>query len=363
MAAARMEQCLRTAATTPWHEGLVPHSIVGDVTPAKTAAAECHDAPTPFCVAAGPFEVRQQAGMGRAGGFDPVFSFVSQPALLDDASTVQVEAICQRYKLGDDICQLFIAKALDPLDCLFEINGDQPKDMDHSYTFAYIADIRLAVKKMLSETDSTVRIITSKEENETSVDGTQPPIFNFNCHLSTVVGGKRDRGGDGDHQWFCTGGTGGAGGVQVRLGTEGAGGEGMFTFFIAAWICHLECFVTGQEDGEKGSLDEAPQTPALYVALFTKLIGKLGCTIIIVVAAWLISPARNLGGRGEMGPDGCAGKDGESPDFACLLFSFHGEPRRPLLFTTLLPSHIPTNIRQLLQDEGLHSVGGLLEAY
>lgn len=137
----------------------------------------------------------------------------------------------------------------------------------------------------------------------------------------------------------------------------------MFTFFIAAWICHLECFVTGQEDGEKGSLDEAPQTPALYVALFTKLIGKLGCTFIVVVAAWLISPARNLGGRGEMGPDGCAGKDGESPDFACLLFSFHGEPRRPLLFTTLLPSHIPTNIRQLLQDEGFHSVGGLLEAY
>ncbi|KAJ7925332.1 hypothetical protein B0H13DRAFT_1975102 [Mycena leptocephala] len=300
MAAARMEQCLRTAATTPWHEGLVPHSIVGDVTPAKTAAAECHDTPTPFCVAAGPFEVRQQSksflssGMGRAGGFGPVFSFVSQPALLDDASTVQVEAICQRYKLGDDICQLFIAKALDPLDCLFEINGDQPRDMDHSYTFAYIADIRLAVKKMLSETDSTVRIITSKEENETSVDGTQALIFNFNCHLSTVVGGKGDHGGDGDHQWFCTGGTGGAGGVQVLLGTEGAGGE---------------------EDGEKGSLDEAPQTPALYVALFTKLIGKLGCTIIIVVAAWLISPARNLGGRGGMGPDGCAGKDGRGIPF------------------------------------------------
>lgn len=43
---------------------------------------------------------------------------------------------------------------------------------------------------MLSETDSTVRIITSKEEDETSVDDTQPPIFDFNCHLSTVVGGK-----------------------------------------------------------------------------------------------------------------------------------------------------------------------------
>ncbi|KAJ7235203.1 hypothetical protein C8J57DRAFT_1479617 [Mycena rebaudengoi] len=306
MAAARMEQCLRTTATTPWYGGLVPHSIVGDVTPTKTDAAECHDAPSLFCVAAGPFEVQQQARMGRAGGFGPEFSFMSQPALLDDTSTGQVEAICQRNKLGDDICQLFVAKALNPLGCLFEINDDHLKDMNHSYAFAYIADIRLAVKKMLSETDSTVRVITSKEENETSVDGE-----------------KGDLGGDGDHQGFCMGGTGGAGGVQTALGTEGAGGE----------------------DREKGSLDEAPQTPALYVALFTKLF------------------ARNLGGRGEMGPDGCAGKDGESPDFACLLFSFHGEPRRPLLFTTLLPSHIPTNIRQLLQDEGFHSVGGLLEAY
>ncbi|KAJ6489989.1 hypothetical protein C8R45DRAFT_1138928 [Mycena sanguinolenta] len=262
--------------------------------------------------------------MGLAGGFDPVSSFVSQPAPLADVSTVQIEAICQKYKLGDDICQLFVAKALHPLDCLFEIKDDlKLEDMNNGYTFAYIADIKLAVKKMLSETDSMVRVITSKEENETSADGTQPPIFDFKCDLSTVVGGKGDRVVDGVHLPFCMGSRGGSAGVQTLFGTEGTGSE----------ACQ-------EEDVENGTLNEAPQTPGLYVALI----------------------ARNFGGRG-MGSEGCPGQDGESPDFACLLFSFHGEPRRPLLFKTLLPSHLPTNIRQLLQNKGFQSVGGLLEAY
>jgi hypothetical protein len=144
----------------------------------------------------------------------------------------------------------------------------------------------------------------------------------------------------------------------------------MFTFFISVWICHLECFIAGQgEDGENGSLDEAPQMPALYVGLLTRIIGKLECIIIVVAACTMIFQGGTFGnfsggrgGKGGTGSGGC-GKDGESSEFAFHLFSYQEEPQRPGLFTMLIPSAIPANLRQLLRDEGIQSVGGLFEAY
>jgi hypothetical protein len=98
---------------------------------------------------------------------------------------MEIAAFCERYKLGDDICQLFVTKALDPRACLFKMNvNDKPKDI---LTPTYMAGIRLAVKKMLSETNSTIRVIPSKEENETGANGTQPPIFRLQVSFSTLL--------------------------------------------------------------------------------------------------------------------------------------------------------------------------------
>ncbi|KAJ7264568.1 hypothetical protein C8J57DRAFT_1222497 [Mycena rebaudengoi] len=243
---------------------------------------------------------------------------VTTPVLVR-VDAVEIIAFFQRYKLGDDICQLFVAKALDPLDCLFEFNDDELKNGNHYFTDTYIAALRLAVKKALSETDSTVRVITPKQENETSANGE-----------------KGDRGGHGGHQG--AGGASGAVEVQGFDGTEGISGE---------------VFVGGQgEGGEHGNLAEAPQTPALYVALFTR----------IQIGRRYLGVSGGRGGQGGMGTGG-RGKDGESQEIACLLFSYHEEPRRPRSFTILTPSDVPPNLRQLLMDEEFQFVGGLFEAY
>lgn len=131
-------------------------------------------------------------------------------------------------------------------------------------------------------------------------------------------------------------------------------------------------FVGGQGEGsEHGSLDEAPQTPALYVALFTRIqIGKPECIIIVTVVdpCMILQGRRYLGvsggrgGQGGMGTGG-RGKDGESQEIACLLFSYHEEPRRPRSFTMLTPSDVPANLCQLLMDEEFQFVGGLFESY
>ncbi|KAF7345964.1 hypothetical protein MVEN_01618900 [Mycena venus] len=235
---------------------------------------------------------------------------ITTPGRVDAA---EIAAFCQRYKLGDDICQLFVAKALDPLDCLFEFNDDDLKNGNHYFTDTYIAALRLAVKKALSETDSTVRVITPKEENETSASG-----------------GEGARGGAGGRPGAFS-----IFSIQDFDWAKGISGEG------------------GQEEGgEHGSLDEAPQMPALYIALFTR----------IPIGRRYLGISGGRGGQGGMGPDG-RGKDGESQEIAYLIFPYHEEPRRERSFTMLTPSEVPANLRQLLMDDEFQFVGGLFEAH
>ncbi|KAF8139408.1 hypothetical protein K438DRAFT_2030574 [Mycena galopus ATCC 62051] len=241
---------------------------------------------------------------------------VTMPVLVR-VDAVEIAAFCERYKLGDDICQVFVAKALDPLDCLFEFNDDELKNGNHYFADTYIAALRLAVRKASSDTDSTVRVITPTEENETCANG-----------------GRGDRSADGVYHGAGAGGASDTLGIRGFNGTGGISGGG------------------GQgESGEHGSVDEAPQTPALYVALFTRL--QIGRPYLCLSVG--------QGGRGGKGTGG-RGKDGECQEIACLLFSYHEEPGRPRSFTMLTPSDVPANLRQLVMDEEFQFVGGLFEA-
>ncbi|KAJ6471341.1 hypothetical protein C8R45DRAFT_1014029 [Mycena sanguinolenta] len=218
---------------------------------------------------------------------------MEQPLRIVRVDAAEIAALCKRHKLDDDMCQLFVAKALDPLDCFFEFNDDElrnPGTKFHYFTDPYITALRLAVKKALSEKDSTVRVITPKEED---TDG-----------------------GDDD----------GAG------GRGGGASSGVFEY--------------------GGSLDEAPLTPTLFVALFTKV--PIGQSYLGLVGG--------RGGRGGTFPDGRRGKDGESQEIAVLTFPYHEEPRHRK-FTMTRASEVPANLRGLIMDGEFQFVGGLLEVY
>ncbi|KAJ6471344.1 hypothetical protein C8R45DRAFT_1014043, partial [Mycena sanguinolenta] len=139
---------------------------------------------------------------------------VTTPALVR-VDAVEIAAFCQRHKLDEDMCQLFVAKALDPPDCLFEFNDDELRNGNHYFTDTYIAALRVAVKKALSEKDLTVRVITPKEEDTDggSFDEAQMPAL-FVALFTRVQIGERYLG--------MTGGRGGRGGK----GTNGRGKDG-----------------------------------------------------------------------------------------------------------------------------------------
>ncbi|KAJ6462547.1 hypothetical protein C8R45DRAFT_1027060 [Mycena sanguinolenta] len=217
---------------------------------------------------------------------------MEQPLRIVRVDAAEIAAFCKTHKLDDDMCQLFVAKALDPLDCFFEFNDDElrnPGTKFYIFGDPYIAALRLAVKKALSEKDSTVRVITPKEE---ATDG-----------------------GDDD---------------GARPGGGGSGG--------------------GIEYG--GSLDEAPLTPTLFVALFAKV--PIGQRYLGIAGA--------RGGGGATLPDGRRGKDGESQEIAMLTFPYHEEPRHRK-FTMTRASEVPVNLRGLIMDGEFQFVGGLLEEY
>ncbi|KAJ6471343.1 hypothetical protein C8R45DRAFT_1164976 [Mycena sanguinolenta] len=216
---------------------------------------------------------------------------MEQPLRIVRVDAAEIAALCKRHKLEDDVCQLFVAKALDPLDCFFEFNDDElrnPGTQFYIFGDPYIAALRLAVKKALSEKDSTVRVITPKEED---TDG-----------------------GDDD---------------------DAPGGGGSSSAF---------------EYG--GSLDEAPLTPTLFVALFTK----------VPIGQRYLGLAGGRGGGGVTFPDGRHGKDGESQEIAVLTFPYHEEPRHRK-FTMTRASEVPANLRGLIMDGEFQFVGSLLEAY
>ncbi|KAJ6470890.1 hypothetical protein C8R45DRAFT_420740 [Mycena sanguinolenta] len=252
---------------------------------------------------------------------------VTSPALVR-VDAAEIAAFCQRHKLDDDMCQHFVAKALDPLDCLLEFNDDELKNGKHYLTATFIAALRLAAKKALLEKDSTVRVITPKEE--------------------TADEGQGDRGGDSGRP--------GVGGASGSVETRGFGGAGGRPGALKVHVFGATDGISdegGQEKGdEHDSLDEAPQMPTLFVALFTRVpIGQsyLGLT-------------GGRGGQGGTGSDG-RGQDGESQEIILLVFSYHEEPSRPRPFMMLTPSEVPANLRRLLLDEEFQFVGGLFEAY
>ncbi|KAJ6490847.1 hypothetical protein C8R45DRAFT_991029 [Mycena sanguinolenta] len=214
---------------------------------------------------------------------------IGHTPVLARVDAAEIAASCQRHKLDDDMCQLFVAKALDPLDCFFGFNDDELRNSNHYFTDTYIAALRLAGKRAFTETDSIVRVITPKEED---TDG-----------------------GDDD-----------------GAGAGGGGSSGVFEY--------------------GGSLDEAPLTPTLFVALFTK----------VPIGHSYLGLAVGRGGGGGTLPDGRRGKDGESPEIALLTFPYHEEPRLRR-FTMKRASEVPANLRGLIMDGEFQFVGGLVEAY
>ncbi|KAJ6604186.1 hypothetical protein DFH09DRAFT_1121915 [Mycena vulgaris] len=245
----------------------------------------------------------------------------------DDLPDLSPAEFCQEYRLCTDIRDLLIKYGYDSIGSLLDVKESELKSL--GFKIGHNAELRWALKKMMLAKFGTVPI-----RNE---EGKYKPILS---------GGTGGAGGAGGRQ----GGEGGAGRSsqidgkdlcrfsQIRGGTSGAGGS--------AGKAAVENYGGIGTNGIPGSHGKAVRMFGWQVSFFEEITGGIG----------------GAGGPGLL--QGGHGGDGEGVKFPTPLLSIDNETRSWLLPTKLQDfTEIGPELRQLLEEQGFHSVEGLCEAY
>ncbi|KAF7360378.1 hypothetical protein MVEN_00767600 [Mycena venus] len=307
-----------------------------------------------------PDAFREKPPSGGEGGIGdgPDIAGLAPPASIDDDSKDDLPDLspaefCQQYGLEDVICNLLVKHRFDPIGSLLDVKESTLKSL--GFKIGHIAELRWAMKK----------VILAKY-------GTMPVRNGEAKYVPEIIGGIGGAGGFGGH----TGGRGGTGRAaqiemedlfrfrDIRGGIGGVGGAGPVPGVAGlseaaalaatgAAIAQEGPNISGGEGGAGGSgvlggsggLGKAARILAWQVAFFNKIGGGIG----------------GAGGSGLI--DGGSGGDGEGNKFPKLLWSIDNETRNWLLPTKLQDFKIRPDLRQLLEEQGFHSVGSLFEAY
>ncbi|KAF8187040.1 hypothetical protein K438DRAFT_1835518 [Mycena galopus ATCC 62051] len=303
----------------------------------------------------------QHTGEAGVGGTGLGPSFSSAPVSIDPSSRNQIpqletDKFCEEYHLGDDMRKLFDEHGFDTINSLFVVNESQLKEL--GFKVGHIAELRWAVKKMLLV--SGIPIANTAGE-----------------HTPILYGGQGGAGGDSRQK----AGHGGIGKAPV-VGTEdvwrfsviGGGIGGTGGDLVTSFVEHRETvqmalnglapdglggtapggpLLQGGQGGSggrshdlgaAGGLGEAPQISITDVAFFWKITGGIG----------------GAGGASEV--EGGGGGTGEGSAFPKILAPLDDETRRRVPYTSLENFDIKAERRQVLQEYGFQSVGGLFEA-
>ncbi|KAF8187049.1 hypothetical protein K438DRAFT_1835550 [Mycena galopus ATCC 62051] len=299
------------------------------------------------------------ASLGGVGGTGLGPSFSSAPLSIDLSSRNQIpqletDKFCEEYHLGDDMRKLFDEYGFDTINSLFVVNEAQLKEL--GFKVGHIAELRWAVKKMLLVSRIPIANTAGK-------------------HRPILYGGQGGAGGDSRQK----GGRGGIGKAEFVLENEdawrfsvisgGIGGAGGAGGVVTSFVEHRETVQMapnglggtapggplfqggrggsggwGHDLGAAGGLGGALQISITDVAFFSKITGGIG----------------GAGGASEV--KGGRGGTGEGPAFSKLLAPLDDETRLRVPYTSLENFDIRTERRQLLQEHGFQSVGGLFEA-
>ncbi|KAK7056068.1 hypothetical protein R3P38DRAFT_3253996 [Favolaschia claudopus] len=303
-------------------------------------------------------------GIGGAGGVGEGPTIPVRIVWLADAdiaciNTIDTGTFCAEYQLRDEIRRHLDEEGLNPITSLLYVGEGDLKNW--GFDAGSIAEIRWALKKMLSVQHPGIRVLTPR---------TATP---------DIEGGTGGRGGHGGQ----SGGAGGCGmapriatdqllswkGSRVRGGIGGIGGASgipglrwsrRHTSAHAETLSEVMPVQEGNiiEGGRGGAGGWGPTAggiggegrgvhiPMLYVGLFRKIKGGTG-------GAGGESPI--LGGRGG---------DGDAPELTSPLCPISEDMRRRIPAKSLesLGLVLPPPLLKLLKDRGFSTVGGLLEA-
>ncbi|KAF7344205.1 hypothetical protein MVEN_01711000 [Mycena venus] len=297
---------------------------------------------------------------GETGGYGAGLVVEAPVVHIDDSAKIRLPwldttTFCQKYGLGDEICQQLIGEKYHKINNLFEEDETQLKKLH--LKAGHIAELKWAMKKMLLEEYPEIELTYTKGE-----------------YTPEIHGGKGGAGGAGGKR----GGHGGTG-MAPRIGVEdlhrfsvigggvgGAGGSGAIDGMIgtseppegvAAGVntgpAPQRILIGGQGSvggqgvalGGTGGVGAASKIPVPYVAFFSKIAGGIG------------------GAGGYAVKQGGHGGVGEANIFPSLIFFINEKTRRQMLPQAPLPLEeleIDEELRELLEKHGFRTAGGPL---